>query len=241
MHQKMSIIKIKNWKLTILGLIVVSLLASLGYWQLSRWQQKTALLASFQSRTTHTPLTNTALQTPGDWRFYRATLTGTFDNKHTLLLDNKTYKKQVGYEVYTPFHMHGHNAILLVDRGFVPMGADRNILPTIKPITGNVTIKGMFNLPPTYVAFGGIIDSKKISWPLRIEFIQLPAIGKIINSTLYPYTLTLEPTSPYALSTSAIEWNIFTVSPERHLGYAFQWFALALTLLVICVVLNRRE
>ena len=232
-------IKIKNWKLTLLGLLVVCLLASLGFWQLSRAQQKKILLESFQSRTTHAPLTSNDLNNPNDWRFYRANLTGTFDNQHTVLLDNKTYKGKIGYEVYTPFHAKGMAQTLLIDRGFVAIQINRQTLPTIQPITGTVTVQGMLNLPPTYVALGQMTDSPDIRWPLRVEYIKLPALGKIINTDLFPYTLTLDPTSPYALDASAIEWNIFTVSPERHLGYAVQWFALALTLLVICAVLNR--
>lgn len=232
-------IKIKNWKLTLLGLLVVCLLASLGFWQLSRSQEKSKLLRSFKSRSAESPVSSHELRNPNDWRFYRATLTGTFDNQHTLLLDNKIYKGTVGYEVYTPFHADGLSDSILIDRGFTPMNPDRELLPTIKPITGKVTVQGMLNLPPRYVAYGGMTEGDKVTWPLRVEFIQLPAIGKIINFPLFPYLLTLEPKSPYTLSASAIEWNIFSVSPERHMAYAFQWFALAVTLLVICTVLNK--
>ena len=37
-----------------------------------------------------------------------------------------------------------------------------------------------------------------------------------------------------------IEWKIVSVGPERHGAYALQWFALALTLLILWVALNRR-
>lgn len=233
-------IRITNWKLLLLGLLVVSLLAGLGFWQLSRGHEKEALLKSFKSRTAQAPLTSQALLTPRDFRFYRATLTGTFDNQHTLLLDNKTFNGQVGYEIYTPFHADGLADLILIDRGFTPIGATRDMLPAIKPIDGKVTVQGMLNLPPRYVALGAMTEKEDISWPLRVEYINTQALGILVNSHIFPYTLTLEPKSPYALSATAIEWNIFTVSPERHMAYAFQWFALAVTLLVICAALSRK-
>ena len=36
-----------------------------------------------------------------DVRFYRAILQGQFDNKHTILLDNKIFRGQIGYESKT--------------------------------------------------------------------------------------------------------------------------------------------
>jgi surfeit locus 1 family protein len=239
MHQKMATI-LKNWKLNLLGLICVCLLASLGFWQLSRGEKKKLLLKSFTERTEHAPLSGLDLNIPNDWRFYRASLNGKFDNEHTFFLDNKTFKGKIGYEVYTLFYAQGMMEPILIDRGFVSTRGDRQLLPAIKNISGPVTIHGMINLPPTYVALGQMIDSPNSSSPLRVEYINLPALGKIIHSSLFPYILTLNPDSPYALDAEAIEWQIFTVSPERHLGYAVQWFALALTLLVICAVLNRK-
>ncbi len=48
-------IKIKNWKLALLSLVFISLLTSLGFWQLSRAKQKEALLSNYQIRTGLTP------------------------------------------------------------------------------------------------------------------------------------------------------------------------------------------
>jgi surfeit locus 1 family protein len=240
MHQKMSTV-LKNWKLNLLGLICVCLLAKLGFWQLSRAEYKKALLQSFNERTIHAPLNGLALNTPNDWRFYQATLNGSFDNQHSLFLDNKTYNGKIGYEVYTLFYADGMTTVLLVDRGFISNNNDRAHLPTIKPINGRVTIHGMINLPPTYVSLGQMIDGKSSAWPMRVEYLHPASLGKIIQTSLYPYVLTLDPKSPYALDATAIDWRLFPISPERHMGYAVQWFALALTLLVICAALNYKQ
>ena len=227
-----------NWKLTIIGLAFSALFAALGFWQLSRAHQKEKLMSSFNEHISNKPIQVSDLEQPNDWRFYKVELKGTFDNNHTFLLDNKTYQGKVGYEIYTPFRVKKFNSEILIDRGFVPITTSRDELPTIRPIKGNIKLIGMINLPPNFRAMGPINDNNKTTWPLRVEYINLAELGKFAGSTFYPYVVMLEPKSPYAYE---IEWHIFVMGPERHRGYAVQWFALALTLLILSVVLNRRD
>lgn len=232
------IIKLRNWKLALLALIFFCLFVSLGIWQLNRANYKKSLLKTYAERTVHTPYKASELATPNDWRYYRTTLTGKYDNEHTFLLDNKTFKGKVGYEVYTPFKADGLDETILVDRGFVPMGDDRSQLPAIANVDGETTLTGMLNLPPIYVSLGQLTDTKEVSWPLRIEYISLPEMAKIANVHLFPYVLNLQPKDPGAFD---IEWQIVTTDPERNMGYAVQWFALAITLLILFAVLNWRK
>lgn len=227
-----------NWKLTLLGLALSAVFAALGFWQLSRAHHKEKLLTAFNEHVSGKPLQVSKLSEPNDWRFYRLEIKGSFDNEHTVLLDNKTYEGKVGYEVYTPFKAKGLNTPILIDRGFTPIMSGRDTLPLIRPIKGSITLVGMINLPPTYRALGTLTETATPTWPLRVEYINLAEIGALTGDNLYPYVLMLPPKSPYAY---AIDWHIFVMGPERHRGYAVQWFALALTLLILSVVLNRRE
>lgn len=228
-------IKIKNWKLALLSLLLIYLFTHLGFWQLSRAKQKKALLHSFAERTQQTPLTATVLNTLSDFRFYQARLNGHFDNTHTFLLDNKIVNSKIGYEVYTPFYATQLTDVILVDRGFIPAGINRQTLPHIPPILGYVTITGMLNLPPSYFAWGNMMESPHPSWPLRVEFINLPEIARLLAHPLFPYTLSL---NPYDVRALPIQWQIITMGPEKHIGYAIQWFAFALTLLILSFALN---
>ncbi len=231
----MKPIKIKNGKLAILAFIFFCLFMGLGCWQLSRANQKKILLDSFAQRTARPPLTAQDLNQLSDRRFYQVQLQGMFDNEHTLLLDNKTFHGKVGYEVYTPFKAHGMRTPILVDRGFIPMGHTRKILPVISPIKARVTIIGMLNLPPAYVAWGQIQESAQATWPLRIEFINLTELSSLIGYALDPHVLSIAPNDAAAY---LVEWKVLTMGPEKHRGYAVQWFALALTLLILSVALN---
>jgi surfeit locus 1 family protein len=227
-----------HWKLLVLGLVLIALFISLGCWQLSRAKQKQILLDLYAQRLTEAPLQASALAHIPNPRFYQLTIRGYFDNAHSLLLDNKTWHGQVGYEVYTPFYSKTLPAALLVDRGFVPLGSSRSLLPSIKNREGTVTITGMLNLPPTYVALGQMLESQTLSFPLRIEFIELQQLAQHLHTPLYPYVLSLKADDPAAFS---IEWQIALIKPEKHLGYALQWFAFALTLLILCVLLHYKR
>lgn len=230
-------LRIKNWKLAILAWVLIGFFISLGCWQLSRSEQKKSLLDSFDKRTQANPLLASDLKPNHDLRFYRVKLQGHFDNEHTLLLDNKTSHGQVGYEVYTPFLPKGSNTPLLIDRGFLPLkGRNRALTTPVKAVEGEVTITGMLNLPPAYVALGKISDpgSRK---PLRVQYINTRELSDILGYSLFSYIVSIEPSHPAAY---AMEWQIVIMPPEKHMGYAVQWFALALTLLILFVVLNCR-
>lgn len=231
-------IKIVNWKLAVVALVFFCLFTSLGIWQLLRAQQKQILLKSFTERTEHAPFTAQHLNQVNDWRFYQVELEGYFDHQHTVLLDNKTHHGKIGYEVYTPFKATGLNTYILVDRGFIPLGASRSNLPVINTPDKKVAIKGMLNLPPTYVALGEMLASAEAKWPLLIEYIEIDELAEFTKLSLFPYVLTLTPNDEAAYE---IEWRAVTTGPERHQGYAVQWFALALTLLILFVALNRKK
>jgi surfeit locus 1 family protein len=229
------LIRIKNIKLTLLGIGFIILFICLGNWQLSRAKQKQHLMDMDKART-HMLADIKQLASTQDFRFYRLAITGQYDNTHTLLLDNATHKGQAGYEVYTPFHIANTHLYLLVDRGFIAAGLDRATLPTIAPVRAQVTITGMLNYPPHYFSFGDMLETTTISWPLRIEYLKLAAINQFLPYALNKqYVLNLNQESAGALQIR----DLTDLKPEKHRGYALQWFAFALTLLILLVALNR--
>lgn len=223
-------VKIKNWKLAFLALISITFLTSLGFWQIKRGLEKKSLIASYRERAEHKPLFAKDIQPNQDLRFYAIHLTGEFDHQHTFLLDNKTFKGQAGYEIYTPFKADHLSKPILIDRGWLPIGANREQLPTVQTPIGQTTVSGTLNLPPRYVAFGSIYETP-MKWPLRIEFVNIAELAAVLNYPLQPYVVQLN--TPDA--------GVVLMTPERHWGYAVQWFALAITLLILFAVLNCKK
>jgi surfeit locus 1 family protein len=74
-------------------------------------------------------------------------------------------------------------------------------------------------------------------WPRRVSFPSLAELEGALGRGLYPKLLLMDP----AVADGFVrDWQPSGMAPERHVGYAVQWYALALTLLVIWVVVNLR-
>lgn len=234
----MSIIFLKNWRLNLLGILLSSLFLCLSYWQYQRAQEKEQLQTIFSARKIAKPLTNQAIEKNSALPFYRATLTGTFDNTHTILLDNRTYQGKIGYEIYTPFRLQNSQLVILVDRGFIGLkGANRSIKPDITLAT-NTTITGLLNTPPRYYSKGKMVTDTVLHPFIRIEYIDLTQLSSLLGHPLSPVILQLSPKDPEAYP---ITWQESVMPKEKHLAYSLQWFALSLTLLVLLVALNKRK
>ena len=88
---------------TILVLIGVAFLVQLGTWQLSRAEEKQAIINDVDQRKSAAAIDLAALDKLDDKNYYQMELEGYFDNEHYLLLDNRIHKSIVGFEVIQPF------------------------------------------------------------------------------------------------------------------------------------------
>ncbi len=220
-------------------LIFVLLFSSLGAWQCQRAEKKRLLIQAYQERPTQGALPFSKLfEKEKDHRFYSIHLKGHYDNAHSLFLDNKTLDGQLGYEVYTPFLVEGEgDQALLIDRGWVPANPDRRILPSIQPIQAHISLKGVVNAPPAYFSLGKITENQP-SFPLRVQYINIQELAPLLGLVLPPYIAWLDPADPHGFKR---QWKVTLMGPEKHTMYAVQWFAFAISLLVIFVVLNLRR
>jgi surfeit locus 1 family protein len=219
-----------------LTFLLVFIFSNLGLWQYHRAQQKRLLIQAYAERPFEKALTSSALfKADQDARFFSVKLKGHFDNQHQIFLDNKTLEGQVGYEIYTPFLIEGSQQAILIDRGWVPANRDRQILPSIQPVTEALTLKGVVNLPPSYFSLGSISENPANYFPLRVQYINVKELTPRLGLTLSPYIVWLDPADSHGFKR---QWKVTLMGPEKHVMYAVQWFAFALSLLVIFGVLN---
>lgn len=222
---------------TLLTLLLLPCLISLGIWQLHRADYKKTLLADYQMRGHAAILSAEDLsKTPEQLQYYRVELSGHFDNQHSILLDNKMHAKQVGYQVLTPLIVDGSSKIILINRGWIPRRMDRQ-LPEISAVNGKQTLISTVWIPQK----GFLLQAEQaanLHWPYLAQTIDLNYFSQLLERPLYPFVLLLAPDMPNGF---VREWNLVTVSPQKNYGYAFQWFALAAALLVIFIVVNVRR
>jgi len=213
----------------------MGLFIALGIWQLNRAEEKQAILDSYALRGQQPPVALALpLKNAGRWRYRHVEVTGRFDPDHQFLLDNQVRAGQAGYHVLTPLHVNCGQS-LLVDRGWIPLGASRERLPEMPVTDARITLRGTVYVPYEQGFSLGGMDAGERVWPRRVQFVDFKRMGARLDLALAGASLRLDPESPHCYR---CEWQLAPFTPERHLGYAVQWFAMALALLIIVIVVN---
>jgi len=215
-------------------LLVLALLVWLGIWQLDRAAQSRAQLADYaRSDTAPVPLPPASRPLP---RYARVRLAGHYLAERQFLLDNMTHAGVAGYRVLTPFATSGGDTVL-VDRGWVPPGPRRTTLPAIAVGGDARELSGRIDaLPRPGIELEAAPGSGP--WPRVVGFPRLPELGAALGRPLYPGIVLLDADAPDGYLR---DWRPGGMPPERHVGYAVQWFALALTLVIGYVIASLRK
>jgi surfeit locus 1 family protein len=237
-----------SWLALALALAGIALFARLGLWQYERMREKQATLDAVTTiLAARKPVSllqaaDTARGGDHDW----AAGSGEFADAEPLLLDNQMRHGRPGVRVYRQFHpddASGHalaESALLIDLGWVALAGDR-ALPALQfADSHHVQVSGLLSPPPsTGVAMGTGIEHRDHAWLLTR--VDLPAIARALDSRpLAPRVLRLDPALPIGYERD-LDVLPNTLPPQRHLGYAVQWFGLALAALVIFIVLHWRK
>lgn len=223
-------------------LFFLSILLTLGFWQLQRETEKKELLAKYAARQQQSPISLTALQEEvNDIQFQSIQLVGSYDNRRQFLLDNRYYQRRLGYYVLTPFKPVSGTRWVLINRGWIPRGTRREELPQLPPIQGIQHVEGIVYQPPQKVFKLGRNIENPDQWPQRAQQRDMASFSRALGKDVYPFIVRLNADQPHGF---VRDWPIVTLPPERHRAYAIQWFALALVLSVIYCAVNvsfRRE
>ena len=218
------------WWATLATLGGLALFVSLGMWQLDRAAEKRELLQlAIDARPTETlPDEDAALET---WLFRPVTLSGRYETQRQVLLDNMTLDGRVGYQVLTPLRL-ASGELLLVNRGWLAAPSRRSELPEVEVDEAARVVTGRLNrLPQPGIRLGdpdpGAADAP---WPRRLLYPDHPTLVAAYGEALAPFQLQLDPAEPDGF---VRRWELVNMPPERHVGYAVQWFAFALVLTVI--------
>ena len=230
-----------SWGGLIVYLLLVTLLCSLGFWQLNRAEQKKQILLQQQEALDADSIeVNRQYIVDADAvRYRKATITGRYDQTHQFLIDNQIVDGKNGYLVLTPFFVEGAEYAVLVNRGWVALGKDRNSLPAVNFDAKQAQVTGRINHFPS-VGFklkGAEIPTD--SWPSVVQVIDSNVLSEKLGYDLAPYQLELNPAADEGYKR---EWKInVPIPPEKHVAYAVQWFALALTLTALFIWISIRN
>lgn len=226
---------------TVAFVVSLVLLLSLGFWQANRAAEKQAMLERRAAGEASAALQLNGMTrlTPED-RFRSATVRGRYDGEQQWLLDNRVYRGQAGYHVFTPFVPSGATRpTLLINRGWIAVGATRDFLPQL-PVPGDVvTLHGRLDSPASVGLVMGEPPLESIADRVRLQALDIAALAQARDLPLLDYALVIDDGEPGGLQ---YDWSpIPPMGPEKHLGYAVQWFGLATALLIIYVGVNTKR
>lgn len=219
---------------TLAMLPLLALLLSLGSWQLRRAHEKEALFDAFaRGADASVVLPEGVGRVP---RYAHVRTRGAYLPDRQVLIDNMTHAERAGYRVLTPL-VRDDGSTVLVDRGWVPLvdGA-RTRLPEVAVDGAPREISGRADELPR----AGIeVDTPSGSgWPRVISFPKHAQLEQVLGRRLHPQIVLLDPERPDGYVRA---WRPPGMPPERHVGYAVQWFGLALTLVILYFVVTLKK
>ena len=211
---------------TLAAAAVLAVTLAAAWWQLGRAHEKEELAARLQALDNDPPIriTSAAVQARDvEWR--RVTARGRFDPGRAVLIDNRTHRGVAGYHVMMPLALDGGDRYVLVNRGWVAGTRERSRLPEVTTPAGTVEIMGRAVTPSARFLELAPGTSKGKVW----QNLTLERYRQAVPVPLQPFVILQE--SP--LEDGLVrEWDPPDLSVGKHYGYAFQWFALAVTALV---------
>ncbi len=229
-----------GWASTLALLLLLPLLLALGLWQSDRGRQKAELQAAFAEQSNRPPVTLAEVNPTDSASYYRRVVAaGRYDGAHQVLLDNQVRDGQPGYHVLTPLRLTDGNAVL-INRGWVALGESRQVVPDIATPAEPVTVSGWLAQPSQPGLRLGDAAGSDRRWPRVVPYVEYDRLSAILGYPLQPAVILLEPEAAWGYGR---DWQprFGGFGPERHQGYAVQWFALAAALVVLYCVANTRR
>jgi len=207
-------------------MVGVVILSALGVWQLDRAEQKQLLEKAVQVSMSEEPLTITAALSDVEIaQFRRISVQGEYAGEHEILLDNATWNGKAGYHVITPLRIVNSDKHVLVNRGWVPVGADRRIVPVTSVPEGEVLVEGRLGRikgKPAFISHDVPADNSggKVWFYLDANYFSAKT-----GLEVKPYLLLLNKDSEGGY---VREWPSYEGRYGMHIAYAVQWFCFAL-------------
>ena len=225
---------------TLATLILLPFLTRLGFWQLERADWKQDIVDRYAERIRQPAVDlQSLLPVTTDSQYLAVTASGHYDIGHQLLLDNRLHQGLAGYHVLTPLRLADREATVLVNRGWVALGASRAVLPELPGPAGEIRLSAMIVLPPDDVFLLDTAEEPATGWPQVVQSIDIAALEARLGYALLPLVLQLDAGDAHGF---VREWKpVYGIPPAKHRAYAMQWFTLALVLVMIYIGVNTRR
>ena len=221
---------------SILILATIAFLVSLGFWQLDRADQKRTIEASIQKANTGVVELIINQNELLNKEYYEVRLQGSYIGDKQFIYDNQIVDQASGYYVLTPFVLTGQSNAIMINRGFIPWNGRRDQLDDIAVDSAFREVKIQVSRPIKRIE----LKTSDISnqFPVLIQAIDFDVIEEISSTSFVDVIGLLDPSSDDGF---VRKWEPYTGSIEKHIGYAIQWFLMALVLGIIGIRIGLKQ
>ena len=214
----------------------LALLISLGFWQLDRADEKRAIedqIASANSGDVEIVASTEFLK---EKEYYHVRLQGSYIDDKQFIYDNQIVDQISGYYVLTPLVLKGDSKAVLINRGFIPWNGRRDKLADIDIADKLTEVKVQISKPVKRME----LEASELTgdFPVLIQALDLDEMSTIASLDFASVIGLLSPESDNGF---VRQWEPYTGSIERHIGYAIQWFLMALVLAFIGIRLALKQ
>ncbi len=213
---------------------LLALLLYLGFWQLGKAQRRAAELSQYSERTQLGPYAmDSSLVDPRLLQGARVSVRGRFEPQDQFFVDNRQEDGKPGVHVVTPLRIEGSATRVLVNRGWAAWVQGRQVLPPVAVVDGLVEVSGVAEVPLNKNFFLMPEHDQSLSrlWS-RLDLKRFTAEHHYpVQPVVILQTTTITPDGLIR------NWQPPEDRVAKHQSYAYQWFSMALALLVFCVVI----
>jgi surfeit locus 1 family protein len=138
--------------------------------------------------------------------------------------------------VITPLRLENSEVRLLVNRGWIAIGEDRDRLPAIDTPGGLQQITGVATVPAEKYF---TLAKPEPGWQRVWQNMEMTRYAAAVPFPVQPVVVLLDPDS--AAGGFTRDWSRLDAGISVHQGYAFQWFMLAAALASIYLFMSLRR
>ena len=216
-----------------LAAVMVALIAlSLGNWQSRRAEEKQRLASEQATQAALPPLDMQLVEEGKAPAYFRSVqMTGSFIAQWPIYLDNRPYQGKAGFYLLMPFKLKDSEQTLLVMRGWLPRDAQNRLQLPITP-----TPQGLLQLEGKVRESVGHVMQLGSEPPLQSGVIrqnlEVTELSKASGLKLENFIIEQTNETEDGLIR---DWPEASLGIEKHRGYAFQWYGLAVTALLFFI------
>jgi surfeit locus 1 family protein len=222
------------WLPFVVGWVLVAQFAALGVWQITRGFEKRESQQLFQDETGFSAWHDGMEVRP----FQQLKATGRYDGGRQVLLENIIINSRYGYYVITPLVDMDDEPVLLVNRGWIEKDSETFDVTRIDVPADRLMVRGRVGSLPRAGMRMGDSFTPGDDWPRNAVFPTLDDVAAQLGQDVQPFVLLMDSEEEHGFFRN---WVPTEFGPDKHFGYALQWFAMGIVLAGLLVWNYRRK